>query len=541
MFICLTGKTRYMGLVRGFDEPVSNPEKVKKAWERHLKDGYAAVPRRNAYEEMVAEADEWNRSNEKEIIEFEFDSHEREAVTVPLSVTVDSLGDVPDVDGEGGPDEEIELESVLEAECGSCSGSGVYCSTCGDSGEVSCTERNCDGGIIKLDCDVCDYNNEVSETCPECDGSGYSLKQQCNKCNGTERVYDPDKERKVKCTVCDHGVYKEYCNNCSRGETGEVKKDCPNCGGDGKVKKGQCTTCSQYSDTYRGKIPCSDCNGGDAPSDCDECDGEGQVREVTIHTITREDTETREVTSFDIPKSSRLSQDVEYETVITEEYDSLAELKSGREASVDEKPQLPDDITDDINVDEITKINYEYMESQRFVTYRYKQSDGVKEYVTRHRGLLDSNMHYRPLKSAHEIVSVSIEEDGTVIDPSDTSDYLYVTGLKYALVNMSSSQSYTELKSSEKLPITTKLTTFLPATALKVIRSPGTSLRNGVITLALSAGVIPYVLYVERILQPSIDSVYQTPIGFATNYTGLFIGLTVLLFTVLTMWHKIRG
>lgn len=402
---------------RDFSQPLTDEQKVRDVWEEHLKDGYDELPSRNAYEEMVCKADDWHNSDRKEEFIIRHRTRKEDTIEISLSNSVDSLDDLPKAEYYNDSEKEASIESIEKVDCRVCSGTGLYCTSCNNSNQVQCTDSNCKNGIIKIKCDNCNLQNQITESCTVCDGSGYSVEQQCNKCGGSGEHYDREGELMV-CRVCDGGVFREQCGSCN-GD-GEVKQDCPKCDGDGSIRQEQCNTCGQYPNTDDGMIPCNLCDGGDNRPDCSNCEGQGLFKQVTVSRYSEEVGDKKRILSSEIPFSP-LSSHAQFQTVTTSEFDSVGELRENRNSTMADKEPLPDDLTDSMD-GEVTTIQYTYSETQTISTYRYKHTDAVREYdrnIDKKYGL---KSQYGALSDSGSVVSVTVDgSTDVVLKSSDTS------------------------------------------------------------------------------------------------------------------------
>lgn len=509
-------------------EDVTCDDRAKELWENHLKDGYGNLPSRDPYNKVVDSVEMEENINEKEIIRIKFYSYEQEVEKFPKSFDVYSAFEVQSIDDIDKNERPRILDDVEEIDCEKCSGSGSYCDNCNNDGEVSCSEPDCTNGNIELDCNNCGYKNKVKVDCPECDGSGYSVEHQCNKCNGTERYYDQEKGRKVKCNVCDHGVYKEVCNNCNG--SGNIKENCHKCNGSGKIRKGQCKTCSQFVETSKGYVPCNECNGGSVDIVCDECEGEQRIKKSTFIKI-MEKTKVVEIEHKDIFESGRFDKrdddpydELEYENVLNEKYDSLEEFEFRRNDLVDE--DLPDNLMDGIKSDNINEIEYEYNQTQKIQSYIYQNAYKVRTYKSDNKGIFNDKTHFLRKNSKYGTKRIRIDLiDGDVVSSTDTSYLGYASDWKLELINMSSRLHITLLDRKSQIKM------FLPAVFLRIIRSPWSSFKSGLITYAITGLLLPVYVYYPML---SLYSIFTYPI----NEPIIFITLSVIIFSYINMRHK---
>ncbi len=176
---------------------------------------------------------------------------------------------------------------LLEKEdkpCSSCKDSGrITCPECGGEGTIECFE--CEGsGTIYDDCNECDGSGRKTSDCDKCDGTGKD-NCECEECSGSgKRENDcdacegsgfEDNEGTIECSACNaNGKIESECECCTNGtieedcedcEDGRVEEDCEDCE-DGRVER-DCDDCDC------GSVECHECD-HDHTVDCDDCNEE---------------------------------------------------------------------------------------------------------------------------------------------------------------------------------------------------------------------------------------------------------------------------
>lgn len=503
---------------------VENPDDAQELWEEHLQKGYHNLPRRKKYSKAVQKAVYSEINNKRESISILYHRLTQQMKTHPLSVDVEEkYQQEPDDLSEIDPfDTDYLIRSHQITDCGTCEGSGSYCSNCYDSGTKNCPESKCDEGTIKVDCE-CSFG-KVESTCSACGGSGYSIQEQCRQCDGTQRYVDQYGTEK-KCHKCNgNGIFKEMCNECRNGT---VKEECPTCHGSGTLTKGQCNTCSQYPETEEGRIPCSECENQSIDIDCSNCEGEGEVIEVELTKIVNESIDIEnEEQNFKDEHLSKMD-DLEYTAEQDTTFDTLQELKMCRSEEIED--ELPDDIFD-TDVEDIDRIDYTYETTQSIKRYIYNHTSKI--YTLRsnyHYELTDPSTYYfKKIEGVPRVASLEITQEGTLIDTMNTRFFIYGSWLKCAIVNLSSEYSTPTLSLSQNIIGS------IPAFPLKIYKD---GLISSAITLwicSIGAALPGYFTVVFLLLGFGIDSLFGLE-GKAYLYS--FIGMyTFIIYFLYKMY-----
>lgn len=426
---------------------VENPEDGQHLWEKHLQDGYCGLPKRKKYAKAVRKAVYSKINNKRESISILYHRLIQETKEYPLSVEVkEKYQQQPDDISEINPFEtDYLLQSHQITDCSKCERSGSYCDNCYNSGTKVCPESKCDDGIIKVDCE-CDYGN-IESTCQACGGSGYSIQEQCRQCDGTKKYVDQYGKEK-KCHKCDReGIYTKICNEC---QNGTVEEECPKCQGAGILTKGQCNTCSQYSNTKSGRIACSKCENQTIDVVCSNCEGEGEVIEAILNKIVNESTEIKNKEQNFEDKHLSQIDNLEYTAEQDTTFDTLKELEMHRSEDIED--ELPDNIFD-TDVENIDRIDYRYETTQSIKRYAYNHTDKI--YTLRnnsHHKITDPSTYYfKKVDGVPRVASLEITENGELIDKMDTGFFVYGSWLKCAIINLSSEYEVPTLSYSQKI------------------------------------------------------------------------------------------
>lgn len=169
------------------------------------------------------------------------------------------------------------VEEAREAECGSCEGTGSYCSECRDTGKVSC--KVCCNGYRSRKCSNCGGDGKVEVLSADLDGKYV----QCGECDGD-------------------GVKKEVHTECDSS----------------------------------GSIKCKECLGGNKDVECSSCNGEGEVTKIEATSVSYD---VRTNSSSHVPEEIKSEdhyyidnpRDRHWETVESQTFDNLNEAEEGED------------------------------------------------------------------------------------------------------------------------------------------------------------------------------------------------------------------
>lgn len=135
------------------------------------------------------------------------------------------------------------------------------CEMCHGQGEIECSEKECDDGIIGTNCTNCGGREGV-EVCGSCEGTG-EKEDICDTCEGDGTIINPITWETFRCGKCDG--------------TGWALKNCTLCDGYGLI----CNYCRTNSPSYPSSqyypyyLYCAECNEGIIK--CEHCMGEGEI------------------------------------------------------------------------------------------------------------------------------------------------------------------------------------------------------------------------------------------------------------------------